>query len=37
MLTGITITTRPEPLPGYGTGEGYAHEEGETYAARRMA
>ncbi len=23
MLTGLTVTTRPEPLPGYAPGEGY--------------
>ena len=23
LLTGTTITTRPEPLPGHGPGEGY--------------
>ena len=23
MLTGLTVRTRPEPLPGYGPGEGY--------------
>jgi hypothetical protein len=23
MLTGLTITTRPEPLPGHAPGEGY--------------
>jgi hypothetical protein len=23
MLTGLVITTRPEPLPGYAPGEGY--------------
>ncbi len=23
MLTGLTVTTRPEPLPGYGPAEGY--------------
>jgi hypothetical protein len=26
MLTGMTITTRPEPLPGRAPGEGYARE-----------
>jgi hypothetical protein len=25
MLTGLVITTRPEPLPGYAPGEGHAH------------
>jgi hypothetical protein len=24
MLTGLTVTTRPEPLPGYAPSEGYA-------------
>ncbi|MGZ4611275.1 MAG: HNH endonuclease signature motif containing protein [Actinomycetes bacterium] len=24
MLTGLAVTTRPEPLPGFGPGEGYA-------------
>jgi hypothetical protein len=27
MLTGLTLTTRPEPLPGYAPGEGYAKDE----------
>jgi hypothetical protein len=27
MLTGLTLTTRPEPLPGYAPGEGYAEAD----------
>jgi hypothetical protein len=27
MLTGLTVTTRPEPLPGHGPGEGYGPGE----------
>jgi hypothetical protein len=26
MLTGLTLTTRPEPLPGFAPGEGYAKD-----------
>jgi hypothetical protein len=26
-LIGLTVTTRPEPLPGYAPGEGYANDE----------
>jgi hypothetical protein len=25
-LTGLVITTRPEPLPGHAPGEGHAHD-----------
>ncbi len=32
MLTGLTVTTRPEPLPGYAPGEGYG--PGEDYGPR---
>ena len=28
LLTGLVITTRPEPLPGYAPGEGYGHAGG---------
>jgi hypothetical protein len=27
MLTGLTVTTRPEPLPGHAPGEGYGRRE----------
>ncbi|MBA2768331.1 MAG: hypothetical protein H0U35_04230 [Sporichthyaceae bacterium] len=30
MLTGIMVRTGPEPLPGYGPGEGYANVPGTT-------
>jgi hypothetical protein len=26
MLTGMILTTRPEPLPGYAPGEGYGKD-----------
>jgi hypothetical protein len=28
MLTGLSVTTRPEPLPGYAPGEGYGPGKG---------
>jgi hypothetical protein len=32
MLTGLTVITRPEPLPGHAPGEGYAHRTPNTAA-----
>lgn len=29
MLSGLTLTTRPEPLPGYAPGEGYAEDDAD--------
>jgi Domain of unknown function (DUF222) len=41
MLTGLTHTTRPEPLPGYAPGEGYGpsdgHGPGEGHAPETVA
>lgn len=30
MLTGLVVTTRPEPLPGHAPGDGHAHETDDT-------